>query len=175
MKTRRCLLLASLPALFSLVPAWSLLAGAGKTPEKARRLVLPRLKFEDATVQQVVQFLRQQSKRLDPEGEGVNFMLELDQRVSAAARPKITLDFRNLPLSEAIRYVCMAGGLQYKIEDYAVIIADRSIPLKKMETRFYPVEPGVIGSFRTRKRFKALEHLGGDGGNDGGGGGNAGR
>ncbi|NOY81539.1 MAG: hypothetical protein GXP31_11125 [Kiritimatiellaeota bacterium] len=174
MKARRRLFFVSLLGLCSVVPAFSLLAAGGKTPEKVRKLVVPRLKFEDATIQQVVQFLQQQSKRLDPDGEGVNFLLELDRRVTAAARPKIPLDLRSLPLSEAIRYVCMAAGLQYKIEDYAVIIADRGVPLGKMETRFYPVEPGVIGSFRTRKRFKALKH-GDNGGGGGNGGGNGGR
>lgn len=158
----------------SVLPSLPPAVAGGETAEKAARLILPRLKFEDATVQDVVAFLRQQSKRLDPEKEGINFLLELDSRITAQARGTITMDMRNIPLSEAIRYVCMAAGLQYRIEEYAVIIADRNVPLGEMQTRFYPVKGGVFNSFRTRKRFKRLE-LGESGSNNGGGNGNGGR
>ncbi len=86
----------------------------------------------------------------------------------------ITLNMNNIPLGEAIRYICLGAGLKYKVESNAVIIADSSVPLDDMETRFYPVEAGVLDAARTRRRMSRLElGLGqGGGGNDNDNGGN---
>jgi len=37
----------------------------------------------------------------------------------------VTMDFTNVPLGEIIRYVCMGSGLDYCIDDHAVIIIDQ--------------------------------------------------
>ena len=45
--------------------------------KKLREIVIPKIEFEEASIHQVVKFLKQKSKELDPEGEGVNFFLRL--------------------------------------------------------------------------------------------------
>ncbi len=62
----------------------------------------------------------------------------------------ITMDFDNIPLGEAIRYICQGAGLKYKVETHAVIIASQDIPFDEMETRFYPVEAGFLRQKPTR-------------------------
>ena len=78
----------------------------------------------------------------------------------------VTLDFDNIPLGEAIRYVCRGADLKFRIEPYAVIIAAAGEEFDEMETRFYSVEAGVIRSKATRDTVDGFE----DDDDDGGGG-----
>ncbi|MEA2013559.1 MAG: hypothetical protein U9O87_10885 [Verrucomicrobiota bacterium] len=59
------------------------------------------------------------------------------------------MNFDKIPLGDAIKYICQGAGLQYRIEENAIVIADKLKPLDKLETRFYPVEPGFMETQRT--------------------------
>ena len=48
-----------------------------KIRQKLKSIIIPRLDFEDITVETAVRHLREQSKQLDPEGVGVNIFLRL--------------------------------------------------------------------------------------------------
>ncbi len=48
-----------------------------KIKEKLKSIIIPRLDFEDITVETAVRHLREQSKQLDPEGIGINIFLRL--------------------------------------------------------------------------------------------------
>ncbi len=63
----------------------------------------------------------------------------------------ITMDFDNIPLGEAIRYICQGAGLKYKVETHAIIIASQDVQFDEMETRFYPVEAGFLEQKATKK------------------------
>ncbi len=54
-----------------------------KIREKLQSIVIPRIEFEEATIHQVVTFLKTKSKELDPESEGVNIILHLTEGASA--------------------------------------------------------------------------------------------
>ena len=58
----------------------------------------------------------------------------------------LNFDFENMPVGDIIRYICIASGKKYKVETNAVIIADPSIELDEMVTRFYPVSSTVFSS-----------------------------
>jgi len=125
---------------------------AGSATEKVRSIVIPAVTLEDASVQAVVEFLREESRKQDPDHGGVNFLLHPSLAANQTASHRgITLSFSRMPLGELVRYVCLAAGLQYKIDDNAVIIADRGAPLDRMETRFYSVNAGVLDSMPTRQ------------------------
>lgn len=146
---------------------------------KLENIIFPRIDFEEATIHQVVRFLRERSRDLDPEGEGVNIVLKLDVDTAPAepvdrrepafddawdldddfafdpaprpdpaprraVRGGITINMTNIPLGEAIRYVTLGAGLVYKVESHAVIIAHPDVALDDMETRFYPMQAGVM-------------------------------
>jgi len=76
----------------------------------------------------------------------------------------VTLDFDNIPLGEAIRYICRGADLKFRIEPYAVIIAAAGEEFDEMETRFYSVEAGVIRSKATRDTVGGFEDDDDDGG-----------
>ena len=47
---------------------------SSKIHEKLDRIVIPRVSFDETDVSTVVQYLKQRSKELDPDGEGVNII-----------------------------------------------------------------------------------------------------
>ena len=52
----------------------------------------------------------------------------------------ITIMFDDLSLGEAIRNICLAADLKYRVEEYAVVIAGKDVPLDDLETRIYPID-----------------------------------
>lgn len=119
---------------------------------KVNDLMIAEMDVEEMPVAEVFDFLRKESKRLDPDHEGVNFFFKLlvGQRETVMQR-EVTVSFTNLSLADVIRYVCMAADLNYRIEDRAIVIADVKTPLGKMETRYYRVKAGVFDAKKTRK------------------------
>lgn len=152
---------------------------------KLQNIIIPRLEFEGAPIQEVVQHLREQSRDLDIEGEGINIILLLVDRPEndvaaedanggfawggedftfaedeladsdaveslepamdfSGSKPIVTMDFDNIPLGEAIRYLCSGFGLKYRIEPYGIIMADPGLPLQPCELKVYPVDPGFV-------------------------------
>ena len=57
-----------------------------------------------------------------------------------ASDKTITIMFDDLSLGEAIRNICIAADMNYRVEEYAVVIAAKSVALDNLETRIYPVE-----------------------------------
>lgn len=89
--------------------------------QKLKELIVPRIDFRGAPIQAVVEFLRAESVRLDPVGTGVNLVLQLPEPARPAPS-QITLSLERIPLYHAIHYVCLAAGLQYEIQEKAVLI-----------------------------------------------------
>jgi Flp pilus assembly secretin CpaC len=57
-----------------------------------------------------------------------------------AGEKTITIMFDDLSLGEAIRNICLAAELKYRVEEYAVVIAGKDVPLDDLETRIYPID-----------------------------------
>ena len=127
---------------------------------KLQSIIIPKLELDEATIAQAVAFLRKRSQELDPDGEGVNILLQLapaapdakNAKGGAAAPPTISLSLNRVPLSEVIRYVCMQADLKFSVESNAVIIADKIMPIGEMQTRAYTVKPGVFETVETKPR-----------------------
>ena len=63
---------------------------------------------------------------------------------TSLADKRITLSLNNIPLGEALRYVCELAGLKYKVEAYAVTIVPLSEPTTNLVTKEYKVPPGFL-------------------------------
>lgn len=139
--------------------------GTSSIQKKLNEIVIDHIEFEDVTIPTVVKYLKNRSRELDPEKQGVNILLRLNvgektapapaaapaatpgQTETAAAPaassgevPTITMLVDDIPLGDAIRYICRGANLKYRIERFAVVIAAQDIPLDELETRIYPVE-----------------------------------
>jgi len=143
--------------------------GVAYITEKLRRIVIPRIDFEDTTVEEAIDFLRLRSAELDnleldPAKKGVNFVIRrprtgtaptADPTVDPAA-PEGTiapsggdpgalrvreLRVRNVPLATALKYICDQAKLRYKVDDFAVTLVPQTETGEDLFTRTFPVPP----------------------------------
>jgi general secretion pathway protein D len=158
--------------------------------KKLDEIIFPEISFREAVISDVINFLSEESRRLDPEKVGVNIVLGAGVGGAPAPAPPpvpvtpplpspggvdsttgpapvaptppaalggrpgaITLDLRNVPMNDALRYVATLANLKIRIEDYAVIVLPAEAPEPDMETRSYAVNPGVFGDFVTPVYF----------------------
>ena len=138
---------------------------------KLNGTIIEKLDLPDASVREVVDYLKQKSRELDtstddPKKRGVNIVLKLPaaqppaSTASDATAPsadpsaspavtenfKVSLSLRNVPLIEAIRYLTELSGLKYKIEPYAVSLVPITENTDELLTKEYRVKPNFIPS-----------------------------
>jgi general secretion pathway protein D len=99
------------------------------------------LDFNGASIEDATSFLSIESKRLDPEHKGVNFIIQPE--ASTSAKP-ITLTLNNVPLGEALRYVCQLAGVKDKVEDYAISIVPFNANTDDLISRTFNVPPSFV-------------------------------
>ena len=126
-------------------------AGRAYNSKKLNETIIPFVDFEEATVQEALEFLRQKSIdhdpfETDPLKKGVNFLLNDSSAdaptgaISNTASP-ITLRLSNVPLVEALKYVTELAGLRYKVEPYSVVVVPQWDAGGDMFTRTFRVPP----------------------------------
>lgn len=126
--------------------------GAPKVPEalpiqrKLETIVIPRLEFREATLQEIVDLLTRKSVELDvtePNAlrRGVRFALGADVRrgpqvneQGASVNPleaRITVALKNIPLIEALRYITGLSNTDYRVgvDGVEVVLSGRLAPL----------------------------------------------
>lgn len=142
-------------------------SGIAYINEKLRRIMIPNVNFEDITVEEAVDFLRQRAQELDTtevdQGrKGVNFLIKgstggaaggdagLDAAGAAgpAAAANIasikikSLRLTNMPLGQVLKYICDNAKLRYKVDDFAVTLVPAADTSNETFTRTFRVPPG---------------------------------
>ena len=93
---------------------------SGKSADLAARITLPHVDFKETSLPKVLQFLQQRSLELDPEKRGLNFVLNAPGD-PAPESVRISLHLRELPLSEALRYVAELANLNLRYDEDAIL------------------------------------------------------
>lgn len=77
----------------------------GTTPigQLVSRLILPKVEFRDATLQEAIDFLRLKARKVDPTGRGVGLRLDVHPKI--AAKLTLTFSLEQIPLSEVLQFV----------------------------------------------------------------------
>jgi beta-lactamase regulating signal transducer with metallopeptidase domain len=93
---------------------------------KLEKIVIPQIQFQGATVEECLEFLRVKSRSndtltADPAKRGVSILYRPGETPSTAA---ITMDLKDVPLGEALRYVVNLAKLKMSIQPYAVIVGE---------------------------------------------------
>lgn len=158
----------------ALAPPGARQADAAALKQKLDSIILPSVSFQGATVEEALEFLRLKTRDLDtmerdPSARGVNIVMAApDQAISN----QITLDLKDVPLGEALRYVTELAGMKYKIEPHAVVIVPISDLGSEMYTEFYKVPADFLsrlrregssaddGALRRRSARTAIEEAG---------------
>lgn len=150
--------------------------GVAYITEKLRRIVVPRIDFEDTTVEEAIDFLRLRASELDtteldPAKKGVNFVIRRPR--PGAAGPADAgmnpgdapgglaigsdpgslrvreLRLRNVPLAVALKYICDQTKLRYKVDDFAVTLVPQTETGEEIFTRTFRVPPDFVSSLDT--------------------------
>jgi hypothetical protein len=79
---------------------------------------------------------------------------EADAKATARRQePTVTLDFDTIPVSDAVKYVCEAAGLRYKVEPNAVVVLGPGVSRDNLELRFFPVDPRLFKDVKDVQKF----------------------
>lgn len=109
--------------------------------QKLRTLIFPTVDFTGATLDEVAELLRVRSRDLDPQGTGINFIINLPPE--ARGKP-ISLNLSNVPMEEVLRYVGEMCGVTYKVDEHAVTFISLSDRNTAIITRSFRVPPDFI-------------------------------
>jgi general secretion pathway protein D len=101
------------------------------------------LDFNNATIEEATNFLSIESKRLDPEHKGVNFVIQPE--ASTTAKP-VSITLNNVPLGEALRYVCQLANVKYKVQEFAISIVPFSQNTDDLISRIFIVQPNFVAA-----------------------------
>ncbi len=109
---------------------------------RMRTVRLPSVKFDNATMSDAIHFLNSALNTYDRgagSGRIPNIVLKGD-----AASSRITLDLKDVPMEEALRYVTELAGMKYKITPQAVEIWPLTESATEMITRTFQVPPDFL-------------------------------
>lgn len=116
-----------------------------------QKIILPKVDFNETTLAEAVSFLRARSREFDPRPNkpGVNILIRSSQTVAAeatSAGDKVIaeLNLTNVPLGEALRYLCEMTQMRVKIEQFAVVLVPLSENDVDLYTRSFRVPPDFI-------------------------------
>jgi general secretion pathway protein D len=137
---------------------------------KLQSIIIDKVNFEKLDIAAVIQFLQQKSKELDPDHQGINFVLRLSSDTTpapdagAAAAPaagapadasaaaasahtihrEVSITLSDVPLSEVLGYIIQQTNLQYSVEDYAVYLRPSIDEGETLSVRTFLVPPGFF-------------------------------
>ena len=125
--------------------------GVGRSPgayltEKMNKIIFPTVSFQGATIEEAIEYLRVKSRDLDTFTDaggvkGVNIILRTGDAPNNAT---ISLDLKDVPMAEALRYVTELAQMKYKVEAHAVLVVPLSENASEQYTRSYRVPPDFL-------------------------------
>ena len=145
--------------------------GRQSIQNKLQRIMLNEVLFDGLPLQQVIQYLSDESAKRDPDKEGINFMINPNIVVSApgaagidpttgapipapVAEPmdmnnvivKITTPLRNISLANALEAIVQVADkpIRFSIQEYAVVFSQRPPDTAQLETRTFKVDPNTF-------------------------------
>ena len=141
--------------------------GVAAITDKLRSIIIPRIDFEDRTVEEAIDYLRQRANELDPTEldpakKGVNLVIRRPTSSSiGGGEPEADgglmgsggdlgslrideLRLRNVPLAVALKYICDKTNLRYKVDDFAVTLVPITEEGNDMFTRTFSVPPDFV-------------------------------
>lgn len=89
---------------------------------KLSSIEIPRVNFRDALVENAIEFVRQELRRLDPEKKGVNIVVNLPSEVKQRT---VTLDLIDVSAAEVLKYMAEVGGFVYRVDRSVVFITTK--------------------------------------------------
>jgi|GEM_PF-699146 len=95
---------------------------------RLNEIIIPSVQFQGASVEEAIEYLRIKTRELSPgpKAPGVSIIYRQSNPPSKAA---ISMDLKDVPLGEALRYVVELASLKMIIQPYAVLIGPADDPV----------------------------------------------
>ncbi len=119
--------------------------------EKLRKIIIPKIDFNQADIRSVVEQLAQVSRDQDgATNAGVNIIVSPDVGTAPVPGvvtttppvPLITLKLKDVPLGVALDYITANADLKYRVEPNAVVISPAGVSSGSLITKTFRVTPG---------------------------------
>ncbi len=111
--------------------------------QKLNSLIIPDFAFDDAPVQEVVEFLRERMRALGTDEQQVELILRLNEG-EGQPPPRVSIDMVRVPLLDCLKYACLSADLRLHFTSQGAVIAHPSIALTPVETRTYTVRSSFV-------------------------------
>jgi general secretion pathway protein D len=112
-------------------------------------MIVDSINFDEATLEEVVEYLTVKSREVDPSGNGVNFVLQLDAEDDASRGATLNLRLRNVPMFEIVKLVARGTGTVYRIDGSAVKFSSKASSDRILVTERFEVPPDFLSSAAT--------------------------
>ncbi len=122
-------------------PAANARSGRDAINQKLRTMIVPKVDFSGATLEEVIEYIRVRSRDLDPKGRGVDFVMNVPPESSAKL---ISLYLEHVPMEDVLRYATEKAGAAYRVEDRAVTIISLTENSTQLIPKTYRVPPNFI-------------------------------
>lgn len=99
--------------------------GAGTIESQLKNIKLPMVQFQDATFGAALEFVKQQAAK---QSATISFVTKVPPEMLLK---KVTLNLTNVPLGEALRYLCDLVGATAVAEKYAIVIKPSATPRRR--------------------------------------------
>ena len=117
--------------------------------KKLDRMIVPKVDFHEAALQDVIDYLSKIAPGLDTDGGsrarqgGLNFVLK-----AGSDAPKVTLSLANVSMGDALRQAAGQAGMTVEVDPYAIVIAPASESTNRLVIKEYKVPPGFLSASR---------------------------
>ena len=88
--------------------------------DKLGKLIFPKIEVHQATLREVINFVFQKSKELDPTGQGV--AIHLDPSLGEISDERLTLSLAHIPEYELLRYITSLANAKLIVSKDGVTI-----------------------------------------------------
>jgi len=135
--------------------------------QKLNSIIIDKVNFEKLDIAAVIQFLQEKSKELDPDHQGINFVLRLNTESApptpetapgappappgAAPEPpahpirrEVSITLTDVPLADVLQYIVNQTNLQFSVEDYAVYLRPSIDEGETLAVRTFLVPPNFF-------------------------------
>jgi len=93
--------------------------------------------------------IEEEKEKEDADDFGIGIVPSGAMDTTEYPEPTITMDFNDIPLGQAIRYICEQANLKYKIEEYCVVILGPNLVTEKLGFEMFAVDPRLMTCFKS--------------------------
>ncbi len=127
--------------------------------QKLKSMIIKDLVFTDASIEDAANALAAKSKELDKDAAKLGISFIVKPEALSSAKP-FSLNLRNIPMEDALRYITKLADVKYKVEEFAVVIVPVKESTEVLLRRSFNVPP----SFFPAPSVASTESAGGSSG-----------